>query len=70
VLFAVVSFMTLKYIYCEVNLGTNVTVDRVINSAFDEPNEHCTETNYFSLYLMKLGPILYTSFNSKFYIFK
>jgi hypothetical protein len=46
VLFDVVNFMTLKYIYifCEVNLGTNATVDKVINSASDEANEHCTET--------------------------
>jgi hypothetical protein len=64
VLFDVVSFMTLKYIYCFVNLGNNATVDRVINLAFDVANEHCTETNYFPLYLMKLGPLLYTSLKS------
>jgi hypothetical protein len=58
--------MTLKYNYCEVNLGTNAKVDRIINSAFDEANEHCTETNDVSFYLLKLGPMLYTSLNSKF----
>jgi hypothetical protein len=47
VLFDVVSFMTLKYICCEVNLGTNATVNRVINSASDEANERCTETVIF-----------------------
>jgi hypothetical protein len=57
--------MTLKYIYCEVNLGTNATVHRVINSAFDEANEHCTETDYFSLCVLQLGPIFYRSLNSR-----